>query len=155
MKCSLWKRQSTPRDSYEFPYFSLSARALSPTFEKNFNELVKLSQITLTDWLGVQQNSEYVEAVNFHLAKLDESGVYYRLWQLWTYQPLEEFGFEEAISLGYDNITFPSFFLFFGIPGGALIFLLERLSSRPCGKARQNKSVFAPRRHLHIRRHSF
>ena len=55
----------------------------------------------------MQPNSEYVEAVNFHLAKLDESRVTYRLWQLWTYQPMEEFGFEEAVSLGYDNIIFP------------------------------------------------
>ena len=82
----------------------------------------------------MQPNSEYVEAVNFHLAKLDESGVTYRLWQLWTYQPLEEFGFEEAISLGYDNIIFPFFFLFFGIPGGAFIALFEMLNSWFCGK---------------------
>ena len=99
----------------------------------------------------MQPNSEYVEAVNFHLAKLDESGVTYRLWQLWTYQPLEEFGFEEAISLGYDNIIFPFFFLFFGIPGGALISLLERLSFLLCGKSRQDERVFIPRR---IRRRS-
>ena len=95
---------------------------------------------------GVQPNSEYVDAVNFHLAKLDESGVTYRLWQLWTYQPLEEFGVEDAISLGYDNIIFPFFFLFFGIPGGALISLLEWLRSLLCGKSKQEERVFAPRR---------
>ena len=113
-------------------------------------KVLKLSEISQIGW-GVQPDSEYVEAVNFHLAKLDESGVTYRLWQQWTYQPLEKFGFEEAISLGYDNIIFPFFFLLFGIPGGAFISLMEKLISRLSRKVMKDDRVFIPRR---IRRRS-
>ena len=94
----------------------------------------------------MQPNSEYVEAVNFHLAKLDESGATHRLWRLWTYQPLEEFTVEDANSLGYDNIIFPFLFLFFGIPGGAFLSLVERLVSRLSGKMKQKRAKGAWRR---------
>ena len=93
----------------------------------------------------MQPNSEYVEAVNYNLAKLDESGVTYRLWQQWTYQPLEEFGVEDAVSLGYDTIIFPFFFLLIGLPVGVIISLIERLRSR-CN--RKTKRVIFRRRSM-------
>ena len=72
-----------------------------------------------TGW-GIQANSEYAELLNHWLHKFDESGTRDRIWRNWTYQATEEFGVEDAIVLGYNEVTF----VFLWIMGGVVISLI-------------------------------
>ena len=83
---------------------------------------------------GVQQDSEYLGLINYKLHALDQGGLKYRMWQEWTYQALETYGVEDAISLGYDNVMFPFFFLVWGIPVAVVFLLCEVVLRRPSPK---------------------
>ena len=65
----------------------------------------------------MQRESEYLGLINHKLHTLDQGGLKYRTWQKWTKKALETYGVDDAISLGYDNVLFPFFFLVWGVPG--------------------------------------
>ena len=84
-----------------------------------------------TGW-GIQANSEYAELLNHWLHKFDESGARDRIWRNWTYQATEEFGVEDAIVLGYNELTF----VFLWIMGGVCISLIFFLGETILHKVR-------------------
>ena len=77
-----------------------------------------------TCW-GITKNSEFSGLLNYWLHRFDETGVKDRLWKWWTYKGGEEFGVNEAITLGFENITFPFMFIAVGFVGGCILLIFE------------------------------
>ena len=68
--------------------------------------------------------------------KLDESGLRERMWTNWTYKATEEFWVEEAIVLGFNEITF----VFLWILGGIVISLIFFLGEKAVYMVRPRKA---------------
>ena len=82
----------------------------------------------------MQKDSEYLELINYKLHSLDQGGLKYRTWQKWTQKALNTYGVDDAVSLGYDNVLFPFFFLVWGVPGAAGGLFCEILIRRRSSK---------------------
>ena len=89
-----------------------------------------------TGW-GIQKQSEYSELLNHWLHKFDESAVRDRLWRNWTYQAAEEFWVEDAIVLGFSEISF----VFLWILGGIVISLVFFLGEKIVHKVRPGRAA--------------
>ena len=66
--------------------------------------------------------------MNHWLHKLDESGTRERLWTKWTYKATEDFGVEDAIELGFNEITFVFLWILGGIVAAFVFFLGEKFA---------------------------
>ena len=95
---------------------------------------------TQTGW-GIQKNSEYTELLNHWLHKLDESGVRERLWTKWTYKGTEEFWVEDAIELGFNEITFVFLWILGGIVVSLVFFLGEKVLYTVRPRKAENRSL--------------
>ena len=77
-----------------------------------------------TAW-GITKNSEFTGLLNHWLQKFDETGLKERLWKQWTYKGGEEFGVDEATTLGFENLTFPFMFIAEGFVGACIFLIFE------------------------------
>ena len=75
--------------------------------------------------VGLQKNSEFTEMFNYHIFKLYEMGVMDRLKHKYVDKPNKEFGFPEAITLGYENLLFPFGFIVLGMILAASAIIVE------------------------------
>jgi hypothetical protein len=123
----------SPSDSLEIPL----TREKTLLFDTALVMLIdpRYEALKITDGINgqaawaFQMNSEFTEYFNFHLFKLEESGVMYKLNRNWTYAPKEVFWVDDAISLGYDNTLFPYLILLGGIIGAVILQLCEQIKS--------------------------
>jgi ABC-type amino acid transport substrate-binding protein len=75
----------------------------------NMIDSIKISM----SW-GLQNNSELADFFNHYLINMQQNGVMNRINRNWKYQATEDFSFEDAISLGYENTLFPFLLLLLG-----------------------------------------
>ena len=98
--------------------------------------------LSISAW-GITKNSEFAGLLNHWLQKIDETGVKEGLWKRWTFIGGEDFGVEEATSLGFENITFPFLFVVAGSVGASIFLVFElciaRRNPRPIRTSRQCK----------------
>jgi hypothetical protein len=121
----------TPKESLEIPL----TRPNTLLFDSVMVVIVdsRYEALKITDGINgqmgwaFQKNSEFTEYFNFHLFKLEESGVMYKLNRDWTYLPTDVYWVDDAISLGYDNALFPYLILLGGIIGGVVVHLWEQI----------------------------
>ena len=73
----------------------------------------------------MQRDSEYLGLSKYKLHALDQGWLKYRTWQKWTKKALNIYKVDDAISLGYDNVLFPFFFLVWGVPGAVVCLFCE------------------------------
>ena len=65
-------------------------------------------KVTILEGNPMQKNSEFLEIFTYQLAKMQESGFLDKLKGKWVRRVEErQFGFGEAIPLGYENVLFP------------------------------------------------
>ena len=83
--------------------------------------------------------------------KFDESGVRDRLWKWWTYNGGEQFGVDEAITLGFENITFPFLFIAEGLAVGCIFLIFEICFLKKVSKNEANEKLFANSRSQSLR----
>jgi ABC-type amino acid transport substrate-binding protein len=76
----------------------------------NLNEKI----FTNIGW-GFSNNSEFVEYFNHHMHKMQQSGSMNRLDRQWKYLANEDFGFPDAVSLGFNQALFPYLVLLGGM----------------------------------------
>ena len=94
-----------------------------------------------TGW-GIAKNSEFAGLLNHWLHKFDESGIRDRLWKWWTYKGGEQFGVDDAITLGFENITFPFLFIAEGLAAAAVFLILEICTLKKGSDKRENEDIF-------------
>ena len=78
--------------------------------------------------------------LNHWLHKLDESGTRERLWTKWTYKATEDFGVEDAIELGFNEITFVFLWILGGIVLALVFFLVEKCAFKVMPRKAGNDS---------------
>ena len=65
---------------------------------------------------------------DYHLQKMVESGVFYRIYNQYSFNPTSDFsGIDEAIALGYDNVVFPFLLIAAGTAIGFGLAIAERI----------------------------
>ena len=94
-----------------------------------------------TGW-GIAKNSEFAGLLNHWLHKFDESGIRDRLWKWWNFDNGEQFGVDEAITLGFENITFPFLFIVEGLAAAAVFLVLEICSLKKGSKNKEDEDRF-------------
>ena len=93
--------------------------------EKQLTGLNVEEGFPIFEGVGLQKNSEFTEMFNYHIFKLYEMGVMDRLKHKYVDKPNKEFGFPEAITLGYENLLFPFGFIVLGMILAASAILVE------------------------------
>ena len=88
------------------------------------SDLFKWAFLLGTGW-GIAKNSEFAGMLNHWLSKYDEAGIRDRMWKRWTEKGGEVYWVDDAITLGFENITFPFLFIAEGLAAGAVFLLFE------------------------------
>ena len=97
-------------------------------------ELVETETLTLIDaptdktGFGFQKDSEFTEFFNYHILKLEESGVLRQIRS--DYHPdivPMEIETNVAVDLGFENVSFTFFVLGFGLVFGLIFIACERI----------------------------
>ena len=73
---------------------------------------------------------EFTELFNHHIFRLYEMGVMDRLKHKYVDKPNEDFGFPEAIALGYENLLFPFGFIALGAILASVVIVGEHIFGR-------------------------
>jgi hypothetical protein len=88
--------------------------------------LKMIDSISSNNGWAFQKDSELVDFFNHHLFKMQQSGVQYRVNRDWKYRANEDFGFPEAISLGYGNAAYPFLLLMGGVCSAICLLSVEK-----------------------------
>jgi hypothetical protein len=71
------------------------------------------------------KNSEFTDLFNYHLLKMEQSGLTHIILKRWRKQPTDVFGAPESITLGYNNTLFPFLLVSTGAIVAGIIALYE------------------------------
>ena len=111
------------------------------TLRYKINENPLTSPSVWIGW-GIAKNSEYAGLLNYWLHKFDESGIRDRQWKWWTYKGGEQFDVDEAITLGFENITFPFLFIAEGLAGAFIFLIIEICSLKKGSNKKEDQDRF-------------
>ena len=97
--------------------------------DRSFEILSLSDSIKYKSSFALQKDSEFTQIFNYHIAKLDETGVLDSL--RFTYLPktVTVSNPSKSISLGFNNVLFPFLILVFGIFFGTFFSLFEKVKS--------------------------
>jgi hypothetical protein len=71
------------------------------------------------------KNSEFTDLFNYHLRKMEQSGLTHIILKRWRKRPTEVFSVPESITLGYNNTLFPFLLVTTGAIVAGIIALYE------------------------------